>query len=60
VWLMTTSWNGQQYLFAMNGQTGKFVGNLPCDRNAWFRWLCGVAGVVAAAMLGICYLIWRA
>ena len=60
VWLMTTSWNGQQYLFAMNGQTGKFVGNLPCDRSAWFRWLCGVAGVVAAAMLGICYLIWLA
>ncbi len=29
VWLVTTKWNGEKYTFAMNGQTGKFVGNLP-------------------------------
>ncbi|MBP5270426.1 MAG: hypothetical protein ILO42_05660 [Clostridia bacterium] len=33
MWLMTTKWNGNTYLFAMNGQTGKFVGNLPCDKS---------------------------
>ena len=26
VWLLNTTWNGNQYLFAMNGQTGLFVG----------------------------------
>ena len=32
VWLLSTRWNGQNWLFAMNGQTGKFVGKLPVDK----------------------------
>ena len=28
VWLLNTKWNGQDFLFAMNGQTGKMVGDL--------------------------------
>jgi DNA-directed RNA polymerase subunit RPC12/RpoP len=47
VWLLSTSWNKQQYLFAMNGQTGKLVGDLPMDKGAFYRWLCGVAAGVA-------------
>lgn len=36
VWIMNTSWNGNKYIFAMNGQTGKFIGNLPIDKgSAW-------------------------
>ncbi|WP_295151583.1 hypothetical protein [uncultured Ruminococcus sp.] len=31
VWYLTTSWNGKQWNFAMNGQTGKFTGDLPID-----------------------------
>lgn len=30
-WILNTRYNGKEYLFAMNGQTGKFVGNLPID-----------------------------
>ena len=33
VWLLNTSWNGQIYTFAMNGQTGRFIGNLPVDEK---------------------------
>ena len=33
VWLLSTKWNKQNYLFAMNGQTGKFVGDLPIDKG---------------------------
>lgn len=29
VWILNTRWNGKDFVFAMNGQTGKFVGNLP-------------------------------
>ncbi len=29
VYMLNTSWKGNNYLFAMNGQTGKFIGNLP-------------------------------
>lgn len=31
VWLLNTSCNGKNYKFAMNGQTGKFVGDVPTD-----------------------------
>ncbi len=33
VWLLNTTWNGEKFTFAMNGQTGKFVGNLPVDKK---------------------------
>lgn len=50
VWLLNTVWNGQKYTFAMNGQTGKFVGNLPVDWGAYFKWLFGIAAAVGAAV----------
>ena len=48
VWLLTTNWNGNKYVFAMNGQTGKFVGNLPVDKSAYFKWLFGLTAVIGA------------
>lgn len=33
VWLLNTTWKDKSFTFAMNGQTGKFVGNLPVDRG---------------------------
>lgn len=32
VWMLSASWNGKSYLFAMNGQTGRMVGELPCSK----------------------------
>ncbi|MBQ8533418.1 MAG: hypothetical protein IJ462_01130 [Clostridia bacterium] len=58
VWLLNTTYNGQKYSFAMNGQTGKFVGDLPLDKKAYRKWLFGVAGVVTALSFAVSYLIW--
>ena len=58
VWLLTTAWNGRSYTFAMNGQTGKFVGDLPVDKAAYKKWLLGIAGAVSAACFAISYLLW--
>ena len=33
VWMLHTRWNGTDYLFAMNGQTGKLIGDLPIDKG---------------------------
>lgn len=33
VWMLHTKWNGNDYLFAMNGQTGKLIGDLPIDNG---------------------------
>lgn len=52
VWLLTTTWENKTYLFAMNGQTGKFVGDLPVDkRTFWKIYGLGAAGIAAAAHL---------
>ncbi len=50
VWLLNTTWNGQKYTFAMNGQTGKFVGDLPLDKGAYARWFTFVGLGVAAGL----------
>lgn len=31
VWMLHTKWGDEDYLFAMNGQTGKLIGDLPID-----------------------------
>ena len=33
VWLLNVNYGGKKYTFAMNGQTGKFVGDLPADKG---------------------------
>lgn len=45
VWLLNTKWEGNTYTFAMNGQTGKFVGDLPIDKNAYRSKLIKLAGI---------------
>ena len=46
VWLMTTKYKGQDYIFAMNGQTGKFVGNLPVHMPAAISWWAGLTAAI--------------
>lgn len=58
VWLLNTTWNGQNYLFAMNGQTGKMVGNLPVDKAAYKKWLFGLTGVIGGVLYAILALLW--
>ncbi len=43
VWMLSTQWNGKHYLFAMNGQTGKLVGDLPVSRGKLAAWFAGIA-----------------
>lgn len=57
VWVLNTKYKGKDYLFAMNGQTGKFVGNLPINWGAFWGWLLGIAAVVSAAAFGISFLL---
>jgi hypothetical protein len=37
VWLLNTTWHGQKFTFAMNGQTGKMVGDLPIDKSKFWK-----------------------
>jgi len=45
VWILNTIWNGNTYTFAMNGQTGKFVGDLPLDKGAYWKHVGILSGI---------------
>lgn len=56
VWLLHTQWHGDDYLFAMNGQTGRFIGNLPVDPKKVVLWFIGIFVPAAALTWAFCYL----
>ncbi len=58
VWILNTTWKGEKYTFAMNGQTGKLVGNLPLDKGAYKRSLWGLTALIGAVCYGLSYLLW--
>ena len=54
VWLINTDWDGRKFSFAMNGQTGKMVGNLPLDKAKLSAVALGIflaISVVVGAMM---------
>ncbi len=52
VWMLNTAYRGTMYHFAMNGQTGKMVGNMPCDRGKyWATFAVTTAAVMVLALL---------
>ena len=60
VWILNTTWKGERYIFAMNGQTGKFVGNLPVDKAAARKWRWLVTLIAGGATYLIAWLLWLA
>ena len=48
VWILNTKYKNKDYTFSMNGQTGKFVGNLPMDKGAFARWFVGIFAAATA------------
>ncbi len=49
VWFLNTQWNGKNFLFAMNGQTGKLVGDLPVS----IKRAIGLYAAIAAPLVAI-------
>ena len=50
VWLLSATYNGEAYTFAMNGQTGKFAGDLPVDNKGLCRYF-GVSTLIWTALI---------
>ena len=46
VWMLNTKWKGKEFLFAMNGQTGKLVGDLPISWGKFW----GLFAVIAVPL----------
>ena len=49
VWMLTTNWNGQKFTFAMNGQTGKMVGDVPIDKGKVTKKLLTLTAIIGGA-----------
>ncbi len=47
VWLLNTKWQGKDFLFAMNGQTGKLVGDLPVSWGKFWGMFAGIAALLS-------------
>lgn len=50
VWMQKYKYKDKDYLFAMNGQTGKVVGNLPYSMGRAAAWFGGIAAAVFAIL----------
>ena len=53
VWLLSTQWDGKNFLFAMNGQSGRMVGDLPVSKGK----LYGFSGLTFAALFLLNYFL---
>ena len=51
VWMLSTKWKDQNYLFAMNAQTGKLVGDLPVNPMRYNLLRLAVAGGITLLMV---------
>lgn len=51
-WILTTRWQDKVYTFAMNGQTGKMVGNLPIDWKLFCMYLFSI-GLGSGALISL-------
>ena len=57
VWMLNTRWNGKNYMFAMNGQTGRMVGDLPVDRKRFWGLFAAVAAPMTAVLTALLYFL---
>ncbi|MDR2520162.1 MAG: zinc-ribbon domain-containing protein [Eubacteriaceae bacterium] len=48
VWMLRVTFAGKVFSYAMNGQTGKFVGKLPTDWGKFWMWLIGLFAAFSA------------
>lgn len=55
VWMLSTKYKGQNYLFAMNGQTGKLIGDLPVDKGRFWAMFAKIALPIAAVLAFLLY-----
>ena len=51
VWTLRTKWQGKDYLFMMNGQTGKMVGDLPVSYGKFWGTFAALSVLFSALAL---------
>ena len=57
VWILNTKYKDKIYTFAMNGQTGKIIGNLPINILKFILISIGIFFLTLFIVIGIAFLI---
>ncbi len=58
VWMVNVKYNGKYYLFAMNGQTGEFIGDMPISKGKVLAYSIAIFIICMLLFIGISYLIY--
>lgn len=57
VWMVNVKFNGKFYLFAMNGQTGEFIGDIPIDKKKLLIWCLATFAITFIIVVIFSYII---
>jgi len=57
VYLIRASYNGEEYQFAVNGQTGKMTGNLPVSKGKYWGYFFGIAAAISSLFAAATFLM---
>ena len=57
VWMVNVRYKGENHIFAMNGQTGEFIGNIPLDKTKVVIYSILIFTIIMALIIGFCYLL---
>jgi len=58
VWMVNVKYNNKMHIFAMNGQTGEFIGNIPLDKGKTFLYTILIFAISLAISIAISYFIY--
>lgn len=59
VWMVNVVYKGKKYTFAMNAQTGKFIGNVPISKKKFIFYMLLTFTITALIILLFSYLIFK-
>lgn len=59
VWMVNVKYKDEYYTFAMNAQTGEFVGNIPISKERAIAFGIGIFLGVALIVLLICFIVYK-
>ena len=58
VWVLSSTWNGEIYTYAMNGQTGKVSGRIPVDQKRVHKYWCKFSAIYSViAFIILCIVL---
>ena len=57
VWMLNIKYMDKMYKFAINGQTGKVVGEYPIDNSKKWKYFWKIAGISYAVAIAIAYML---